>query len=196
MDINRAGHKAINIVLALAVGFLIAFLSTDSRAQSGNVYNQGQIAGSATVGMVVQVREVAIEATSQTRTQGAALGAALAGLAGRKQGWQTAALIATLGGLGGHMAAQAMGQSKAQELVVAPMGRDGQFDMARLTVVVQPEPYSPVHQGQTVLMMGQGGQWRITAAGPMLNTEAQAPAAPRPTQWDGAYTQPTQQWVN
>jgi len=182
------GDRAVAFALALAAGFLAIFLSTDVRAQAGDRYAVPQISGGASLGLVMSAREVAVEATSSTRTQGAALGAALGGLAARNsQSWQRTALIATLAGIGGNMAAENLGRSRAQEIVIALMGRDGKFDLQRLQVIVQPEPSTPVREGQTVVVMNQGSQWRVIAAGPMFGGGGES-FVPQPTQQPPQYT--------
>lgn len=139
---------------------LFAMASTNAHAQSGNVYGNAQLLGSAQPAQVLQVRLVTSTAsrTWQDQAAGAAIGGALGAAIGNRASDNNRALTITLGtligGFAGNRVAERMTQDEAQEIIL-------RMASGQVLVVVQPAPFDAVQAGEQVFLLSQAGQYRI-----------------------------------
>lgn len=158
--------------LVFTVVFLaLLFANEPAHAQSGNVYrNSGaQAAQNVTRGVVVGTRMVETQARDSTRQVGSVIGAALGGgiasQMGNQNNYASRAVLgligAALGGFGGNMAAESIGNTRSVEILVQLRGRNGED---QILGVVQPLPGPDVVIGQQVLVLNERGMNRVIPA--------------------------------
>lgn len=133
------------------------------RSSSGSDYGRGgaMVNGSATEGVVVNVRAVRIEAGSTATTTGRALGATVGAIAGQSVGTGNARLVTgvlggLLGGVAGDYAVDKVADTVGQEIVVRL--KDG-----RMAVITQAgeERFA---RGDNVFIISGNGSTRVTKA--------------------------------
>lgn len=150
-------------ILAVVVVAFVMMIPDKARAQSGNVYGNGQVQvySQAEEAVVMQVRIKTAEPSWQTRTVGAGIGAAVGGAIGsRAKNQHVGALVgASLGGLFGERAANAVMTGDAQEIVLQVFGPSGM--PARIVTIVQPAPYDHLVSGERVYLSNSAGKWRV-----------------------------------
>lgn len=160
---NRAYNLFLDVVMAGMIAFFCAFLPSSYAQNAGNIYGQDQVlrSGNAEFGVVLQVSIKQAEASSQARTAGAGLGAAVGGLLASGAGsssWGKNALGVMVGGLVGERIANGTNRAEAQEIIVQTMDNNGQ---PRIQVIVQPAPFDQVSPGQNVLVTRISGRVRV-----------------------------------
>lgn len=177
-------------IYAIAVTVLMGF-ATGAFAQSGSVYSLrgAQTASPVARAVVLQSREVAVEAPNPVRYSGAATGAALGGALGAALGHSSArsqvalGLIgATLGGLSGQLVAENYGGTRAVEYIVQTE-QDGQRP-GRVIAITQPEPGPSLTAGDQVYLIQTSGTWRVVRA--MVQAQQAAEQAPQQVPSHGA----------
>lgn len=152
----------------LAIIVLVSIFATEASAQStGTIYGaqQAQRLQQVTPGLVVSIREVAIESTVKDRAFGATTGGILSGAVMNRLARNGAAaernaamlLAATVGAYSGNAVAERMAITQAHEIIVEANvnGRVSHF------AVVQPEPGPYLSVGQPVFVLSEGGRHRV-----------------------------------
>lgn len=160
-----AGQKAVALAetLAFIVVAFIMMVPDEARAQSGNVYGNGQaqVFSQTDEAVVLQTRIKAAEPSWQTRTTGAGVGAVLGGLLGRQASSNNAVSIiaGTLGALAGERVSNAVMTNAAQEIVLQVFGRGGM--PPRIITIVQPAPFDKIAAGEHVFLVNSAGTYRV-----------------------------------
>lgn len=154
-------------IFAMAVA--LPLISKDAAAQStGTIYGaqQAQRWQQVKPGVIVAIRDVAVESQFQDRAFGATTGGILSGAVMHQLTRNASAsernaamlLAATVGAYGGNAVAGRMATTHARELIVETtdgQGRPNHF------AVVQPEPGPVLLIGQPVFVLSEGGRTRV-----------------------------------
>lgn len=153
-----------SIIALIGMALAIALAPMTASAQSGNVYNAGQLRGNVELAEVLQVRSVTVEDPSwQERAAGTAVGGALGAAIGRTVANKSrssgarllvAGLGAAVGGLAGNSLTTILSRRQAQEVVL-------RLPNGRLHAVVQPLPADNLQPGDAVRILTQRGQTRL-----------------------------------
>jgi outer membrane lipoprotein SlyB len=164
----KDGNKVAEAVsVLLLIGFLL-FAAGGAFAQSGSVYSErgSQTSSYVNRAVVLQTRIVKVETETPTRYAGAAAGAALGGALGVKLGHNSSAastvlglIGASIGGLGGAKAADALGGSRAIEYVVQVLRHDS--TLGEVMAITQPDPAESISAGDAVFLINTVGTWRV-----------------------------------
>lgn len=153
--------------LLAAIALVILSVTTPAAAQSGSIYRQqgAQVVQNVSQGIVLQTRQVLVEASSKKANVGSVVGATVGGVlltrVARNSGNRDVAalgLIGTvLGGLAGNsFATERGGQPAVEVLVQVQHGKQH-----KVIAIVQPYPGPDVYMGQQVLVLSDRGQTRI-----------------------------------
>jgi len=168
---NSRYKLADRALLAVAILSLvvITLFSPGARAQSGNVYsgNQSQMLGTVQEGIVLQAGIKTVSGGNTTNMVGSGVGAALGGLVlGGNQNldWQarSAAMLlgGVLGGVVGNKVTERISERQAQELVIG-LKNPQTGSITTVVTIVQPEPFEALGVNEKVLVLNNGGTFRV-----------------------------------
>jgi len=168
---SRNYKLADRALLAVAILSLvvITLFSPGARAQSGNIYsgNQSQMLGTVQEGVILQASVKTVSGGNTTSMVGTGVGSALGGLVlGSNQNldWQarSAAMLlgGVLGGVVGNKVTERMSERQAQELVIG-LKNPQTGAISTVVTVVQPEPFEALAANERVLVLNNGGTYRV-----------------------------------
>ncbi|NBU73360.1 MAG: hypothetical protein EBS53_18285 [Bacteroidetes bacterium] len=164
----KLADTALAMVAALAI-IAVLFFAPGARAQSGNVYagSQSQMLGTVQEGVILQAGIKTVSGGNTTGMVGTGVGAALGGLVlGSNQNldWpvRSAAMLlgGTLGGVLGSKVTERMTERSAQELVIG-LKNPQTGSISTVVTVVQPEPFEALAANERVLVLNNGGTYRV-----------------------------------
>ena len=164
----KLADRALAAIGALALVVVFGF-APGARAQSGNIYSgtQSQVLGTVQEGVILQSSVKTVSGGNTTGMIGTGVGAALGGLVlGSNQNldWQarSAAMLlgGALGGVLGNKATERMTERSAQELVIGLKNLQTGA-ISTVVTVVQPEPFEALGVNERVLVLNNGGTFRV-----------------------------------
>lgn len=123
------------IFIALFIGIVLAFSSQFTYGQTSTGYQSAQVPVVAQTGLVLQVRDVNLEASPNVKTVGSALGGVIGAMLGAKANahqniYLLTGALGAMGATGGAILASSFAVVPAQEIIVI-------LDDKRLVAVAQ-----------------------------------------------------------
>jgi len=164
----KLADTALAMVAALAI-IAVLFFAPGARAQSGNIYagNESQQLGTVQEGIVLQSGIKTVSGGNTTNMVGTGVGAALGGLVlGSNQNldWpvRSAAMLlgGALGGALGNKVTERISERQAQELVIG-LKNPQTGSIQQVVTIVQPEPFEALGVNEKVLVLNNGGTYRV-----------------------------------
>lgn len=166
---KKHADQLVAVIGAIAMAIILLW-APGAQAQSGNVYDgyQTQLAGTVYTGVILQVSQKEVAASTSSRAGGAGIGAILGGAVGGNNASDNNKLTgqilgATVGGILGDVFAQKATKNVAQELIV--MVTNPETGRSKAIVLIQPAPFEELMVDDKVLVIATQDKIRVIRRG-------------------------------